>query len=268
MATPVHQAAPESRFNLSPTGTRLALALSWVFVILAVFLTLTVAYSVMSGEHVLDQLLDHELNTFIAVMIFIYAGIMNVFAIDRRRALVLSLGLIILAAVSFWLPTRAAHIWLLGVSGLIGVRGLINGRRILSREGLFWVLTAALLLVILSGALVDAAERDQPHGTIKNVGDGIWWAAATVSTIGYGDVAPVTAEGRLIGFVLMFVGVTVFGLALASLSQVIATQTGLQRDLDRREQINERSTGDRLTAIEQQLAEINKSLQQRADPPA
>jgi voltage-gated potassium channel len=39
----------------------------------------------------------------------------------------------------------------------------------------------------------------------------IWWAMATITTVGYGDRYPVTTEGRFIGALLMLVGVGLFG---------------------------------------------------------
>ena len=41
---------------------------------------------------------------------------------------------------------------------------------------------------------------------MKSVGDGLWWAVVTVSTVGYGDVYPATAEGRILGGLLMMLG--------------------------------------------------------------
>jgi len=64
----------------------------------------------------------------------------------------------------------------------------------------------------LFGALaVLAFEFDAKLGTIKTPADALWWSAATITTVGYGDVAPVTAAGRTIAFVLMLLGVSIFG---------------------------------------------------------
>ena len=55
-------------------------------------------------------------------------------------------------------------------------------------------------------------------GAIDDVGTALWWALATVTTVGYGDVTPVTAAGRGIGVLLMFVGIGVFGLFAANVA--------------------------------------------------
>jgi voltage-gated potassium channel len=66
------------------------------------------------------------------------------------------------------------------------------------------------LVVIFSSISILMVEKD-PGSNIKNAEDAIWWSLVTVTTVGYGDKFPVTTEGRLIGVVLMFVGVGLFG---------------------------------------------------------
>lgn len=53
---------------------------------------------------------------------------------------------------------------------------------------------------------------------INTIGDGLWWAVTTVTGVGYGDVVPVTGLGRLIGAVLMTVGLILFSFIVALLS--------------------------------------------------
>jgi voltage-gated potassium channel len=66
------------------------------------------------------------------------------------------------------------------------------------------------LVVIFSSISILMVEKD-PGSNIKTAEDAIWWSLVTVTTVGYGDKYPVTTEGRLIGVVLMFVGVGLFG---------------------------------------------------------
>jgi len=66
------------------------------------------------------------------------------------------------------------------------------------------------LIVIFSSISILIVEKD-PASNIKSAEDAIWWSLVTVTTVGYGDKFPVTTEGRVIGVVLMFVGVGLFG---------------------------------------------------------
>ena len=63
------------------------------------------------------------------------------------------------------------------------------------------------LLVIIMGAAVLEVERFAPGANIVNGPDALWWAFTTVTTIGYGDVFPVTNEGRVITAILILFGV-------------------------------------------------------------
>ena len=50
-----------------------------------------------------------------------------------------------------------------------------------------------------------------PEANIRSAEDALWWAATTMTTVGYGDKYPVTTEGRVLGFILMVCGVGLFG---------------------------------------------------------
>jgi len=65
--------------------------------------------------------------------------------------------------------------------------------------------------VVLGGSTVTLVEREV-NPTVDSLGDGIWWALVTITTVGFGDITPVTTLGRMIGGVLMVAGL--FNLAL------------------------------------------------------
>jgi len=77
------------------------------------------------------------------------------------------------------------------------------------------VLLLAFLLVILAAIAVLQFETED-NSNIRTAEDALWWAYATVTTVGYGDRYPVTTEGRLVGAVLMLVGIGVYGVIAGS----------------------------------------------------
>ncbi|MFG2332065.1 potassium channel family protein [Streptomyces sp. NPDC048604] len=78
-------------------------------------------------------------------------------------------------------------------------------------------LTVALLG--FAGALaVYQRERGAPGATIRTFGDSVWWAAETLTTVGYGDVTPVTPVGRTIAVGLMACGIALLGAVTGSFS--------------------------------------------------
>lgn len=66
----------------------------------------------------------------------------------------------------------------------------------------------------------------------------LWWAFATVTTVGYGDFSPVTFQGKIIAVVLMFTGIALIGIATATLASWIVDQVNLETD--RREDAREK----------------------------
>ncbi|MEM3086042.1 MAG: ion channel [Halobacteria archaeon] len=83
-----------------------------------------------------------------------------------------------------------------------------------------------MAVVLISGTLAYEFERDAEGGNIKNVADGIWYALATVTTVGYGDRFPVTAAGRAVGAFTMLAGITLFGTLIALMGAALATRWG------------------------------------------
>jgi hypothetical protein len=86
-------------------------------------------------------------------------------------------------------------------------------------------LIAILLLILVYILLLSALvyfEKDQPGAGIDSFGDAVWYSLATLSTVGYGDITPVTPMGHVIGiiFLLMSMGVLValFGYVVSAIS--------------------------------------------------
>lgn len=82
----------------------------------------------------------------------------------------------------------------------------------------FKVISTALFLTYLAGIEITLAERGQPGATINSVGDGLWWAVTTLTTVGYGDIYPTTTEGKFIAVGLMVSGICVLGVISATVA--------------------------------------------------
>ncbi|QIJ61641.1 potassium channel family protein [Streptomyces sp. JB150] len=77
----------------------------------------------------------------------------------------------------------------------------------------------SVALLGFTGALaVYHHEHTAPHATIRTFGDAVWWTCATLATVGYGDVAPVTPLGRVIAVGLMACGLALLGAVTGSFS--------------------------------------------------
>jgi voltage-gated potassium channel len=111
----------------------------------------------------------------------------------------------------------------------------------------------ALTTLAITGVAGVAAWVLSPKG-FGSLGDSLWWAAQTVTTVGYGDVVPETSGGRLIGLFVMVVGVGAVSLitALVTSSFITFQQHREGGELDRHQQLVDGLEGikQRLDALE------------------
>lgn len=80
------------------------------------------------------------------------------------------------------------------------------------RRTVFGSLCVLAVIILLSAAVLYHLEHDAQPQAFSNMGKAIWWAIATLTTVGYGDVIPVTVPGRVVGSVVMLLGVGIFAL--------------------------------------------------------
>src|SRR3954453_16467736 len=75
-----------------------------------------------------------------------------------------------------------------------------------------------VVVVLLTGAGGFYLEEHGRNANVHSFGDGLWWAIVTMTTVGYGDISPVTPGGRLVGAVLMISGISALGLFTATIA--------------------------------------------------
>jgi voltage-gated potassium channel len=80
------------------------------------------------------------------------------------------------------------------------------------QTGVTSVVLTSLLLVTFCSIGILICEQQDPNANIKTAGDAFWWSVSTITTVGYGDVYPVTPEGRILAMVLMISGIGLFGI--------------------------------------------------------
>jgi ABC-type amino acid transport substrate-binding protein len=93
-----------------------------------------------------------------------------------------------------------------------------------------------LLLLLAVGCLVWLFERRHNEsmfgGSVKNgLGSSFWWAAVTMTTVGYGDKAPITGAGRIVGLIWMFASIVVLSGFIATISSAL-TVHGLSNSIE------------------------------------
>jgi voltage-gated potassium channel len=119
-------------------------------------------------------------------------------------------------------------------------------RSSLAGQSLIYVAALTTLLTISAAALMSVIEPETVRG---DFGSSLWWAVVTVTTVGYGDIAPVTPIGRVLAVVLMLSGLGLLSTLAASIS---AYFVGSNNDLE-------------IAAIHEHLGRIERLLEQMND---
>jgi voltage-gated potassium channel len=132
------------------------------------------------------------------------------------------------------------------------------GRETLNaRRAIFIIIGATLTATVIGGITIRLVD----HKDFSNLGEGLWWAVQTVTTVGYGDVVPRSPIGRVIGTVVMLNGIAFISLITASVTALLVEQAR-QRGQGPEDPVTTRldQIGVRLEAIEARL--------ERREPPA
>jgi voltage-gated potassium channel len=93
------------------------------------------------------------------------------------------------------------------------------------RRNEFAYLTAFLAItIIFSSISILFVEPSNPQASIVNIGDALWWSISTMTTVAYGDVYPVTIEGKVIAVILMFAGIGILWTFVAAVSSKLVAE--------------------------------------------
>jgi voltage-gated potassium channel len=119
-------------------------------------------------------------------------------------------------------------------------------------------LAFATLVVTLGAALV---VRFFAGGEFETFGESVWWAAQTITTVGYGDVIPQTGFSKAVALVVMFFGVSIIALITAVATSAVITRS--QRRLAADAEDQQGASLAALERIERRLGELEAALRQR-----
>lgn len=133
------------------------------------------------------------------------------------------------------------------------------------RRALLTVAVLAMVTLLLASALIYAAERAAQPEIFGSIPAALWWAVATLTTVGYGDAVPVTPLGRLIGGLTALAAIAMLALPTAILG------AGFVQEMHKRDFASVAAMVARVPVFRHlapaQLAEVTGLLQPRQLPP-
>ncbi|MYD72956.1 MAG: potassium channel family protein, partial [Chloroflexi bacterium] len=159
---------------------------------------------------------------------------------NRRRFLLAHWAEVLIVVVPVFRPLRLLRLLLL----------MPRISEILKRRAVGGSLAAAPIAIVLATIAVALIEQSG-GGQIGDWGTALWWALATITTVGYGDVVPETLVGRIIGSLLMIVGIGVFGVLTANVAAWF-----IESDDDAQQQIL-----DELKSIRSEVESLREDLE-------
>jgi len=204
--------------------------------------------------------LAHAVNWTIWLTFCVAYAVKMILTRDRRhhvRALSLDLLVVLLSmpvpltGPFEWAPARVVGLLRFLRGAAVAAIGLRMRSHILRPNRLHYAVVMTAAIVAL-GALGIFSVEHGINPRIQSFGDAVWWSIVTATTVGYGDVSPVTPEGRFIAVALMLLGIGFIGVFTATVSSFFF-------DHGRVGQVDER-----LARIEAKLDALNAALRQHS----
>lgn len=157
--------------------------------------------------------------------------------------------------VPLFRPLRALRaikiITVMGKTATVTLRGKIF---------LYTLTTLALMVLVASLAILDA-ERIGGQADIDTFSEAVWWSFVTITTVGYGDLYPVTGTGKLVASFLMVGGVALIGVVTATISSWIV-QTVSEREHEETESLHQQISAltEQVTALQASVSQLHDAL--------
>lgn len=123
-----------------------------------------------------------------------------------------------------YVPVLLRFVRLARLAAILG-EGLRAHLRSYGPGNLYNIMVTAAVVILLGAILVHLAEHGSKEANITSLGEAMWWAVTTVTTVGYGDKFPTTVAGRVVAVGVMLLGIALFGIVTASMSSLFLAQT-------------------------------------------
>lgn len=93
---------------------------------------------------------------------------------------------------------------------------------VISKEEIVLFLITAFIMLYLAGMGIYYFEHAAQPEVFRSMFDGLWWAVATLTTVGYGDAYPITAGGKVFTFVILIIGLGIIAVPTGMVASALA----------------------------------------------
>ncbi len=128
---------------------------------------------------------------------------------------------------------------------------------------LLYLLLTAAGTIIIGSLVIFSVESPHPDSQINSMLDAVWWTVATVTTVGYGDIVPVTDAGKIVAIFFMFFGIGTLAIFLS----VLGTRFYKRRFEQEEKEIShaQKLILDRMDDLEKNQEKLQKDLRELID---
>ena len=127
---------------------------------------------------------------------------------------------------------------------------------------IIYTISGAVLLVYVGALAVLEAERGAPDAHITTFGHALWWAMSTITTVGYGDMYPVTTTGRFFAALLMIGGISLVGSITATIASWIV------QSVSNEDEKHDAVTAAHIVELRSEIAELRELLRSKVNDAA
>ena len=184
----------------------------WPMTALALVFVFAYSWEVIARTH--TALCDNVINIIWGLFIIDYVVSISL-ARNKKAWFRNNLIMLLSIVLPMFRPLR-----LVRLVAVLNVLNRTSGMAVRGRITMYVCGSAVLLIFIGSLAVLDV-EQSAPGATITDFGKALWWTFVTVTTVGYGDLSPVTWQGKCIAVGLMITGIALIGVVTATLASWI-----------------------------------------------
>lgn len=162
---------------------------------------------------------------------------------------------VLIVAIPFFRPLRIVRLVIYGSRAF-------KGTRTLSRAD--FLIAYAFGALITATTVIVAFERNNTQSQLTEFPDALWWGVVTITTVGYGDITPVTVGGRIVAAALMIIGIGLFSYITANVASKLARQDEKIEEEQTESEFDQVSS--ELKQLRDEIARLSKMMEANSTP--